>query len=444
MKCPFLSLLLILFLINASQTDAMEVTTKELSFADAPPDNPLRGLVPYDGASGRTQFPHSIEFSYFSLKELMTGMDEFQWGTLDDKLSRAQSRGMQFNFRVWIEYPNRGDSLPDFLRGSVAVSRWEEKNDDGKVTNVNYSPDYEAPALRAALKSFIAALGKRYDTEDTIGFITVGLLGKWGEWHNFDQSYRMASKEVQKEVMGAYMKAFQMKKLVLRYPAGPSGSIVENVNEPFGYHDDSFGMSTLYEGGNTPSWYFGAQLIAAGATEKWKTFPIGGEVHPDLFDNVFTPSYKGQDFVRCVEQTHVSWLRDSGMFSDNIAVDANRIEAATEAVSKMGYAFHILKAEKQNFGSDFSLLWLTVENRGVAPFYYDRPIYVQSSQESKYHMQRHWKLSEILPGESVNWFAIILDAPEYMVSIPNPMKNGKALRFSNKEQVGDILRIQFD
>ena len=36
-----------------------------LEYAPAPPDNPLRGLVPYASASGKAQFPHSMEFLYY-------------------------------------------------------------------------------------------------------------------------------------------------------------------------------------------------------------------------------------------------------------------------------------------------------------------------------------------------------------------------------------------
>jgi hypothetical protein len=45
---------------------------------------------------------------------------------------------------------------------------------------------------------FIAALGRRYDGDSRIGFITAGLLGGWGEWHGMAPRYELfAGKDLQ-------------------------------------------------------------------------------------------------------------------------------------------------------------------------------------------------------------------------------------------------------
>eukprot|EP01052_Picozoa_sp_SAG31_P004428 SAG31_NODE_183_length_20987_cov_8.711078_12_plen_46_part_00 len=44
------------------------------------------------------------------------------------------------------------------------------------------SPNYADLHLIAALESFIAEFGRRYDADPRIGFVQVGLLGYWGEW----------------------------------------------------------------------------------------------------------------------------------------------------------------------------------------------------------------------------------------------------------------------
>lgn len=52
------------------------------------------------------------------------------------------------------------------------------------------TPDYEDKNLRRSIKSLVAALGKKYDGDPRIGFITAGLLGTWGEWHTYPNSKR--------------------------------------------------------------------------------------------------------------------------------------------------------------------------------------------------------------------------------------------------------------
>ena len=59
------------------------------------------------------------------------------------------------------------------------------------------------------LTRFIAELGKRYDGDARIGFITAGLLGTWGEWHTYPRTELMADKSVQNEVLQAYSSAFK-------------------------------------------------------------------------------------------------------------------------------------------------------------------------------------------------------------------------------------------
>ena len=57
-------------------------------------------------------------------------------------------------------------------------------NDFGN-NGVSVSPDYSDPRLVTALEAFITALGRRYDGDPRIGFITLGLIGFWGEWHTW-------------------------------------------------------------------------------------------------------------------------------------------------------------------------------------------------------------------------------------------------------------------
>ena len=67
-------------------------------------------------------------------------------------------------------------------------------------------------------------------------------------------------------------------------------------------------------------------MKAAGATAKWKTFPIGGEIRPELWKKSFTARRhkRDQGFVKCVERVHATWMMDTGLFDRQIPMDAKR------------------------------------------------------------------------------------------------------------------------
>ena len=93
-------------------------------FRAAPADNPLRGLVPYSGSASKGNFPHSLEFRYFKLSDVLTGWQspgiQFDWYEIDGFLENARKRGNQGIFRLYSEYQDRQGSVPDFLGVSIS------------------------------------------------------------------------------------------------------------------------------------------------------------------------------------------------------------------------------------------------------------------------------------------------------------------------------------
>ena len=95
-----------------------------LEYVPAPPDNPLKGLVPY-ARPHADRFPHSMEFSYLPLSDLMTGPETFNWQPLEDLLNDIASRRKQTVFRIWMEYPGHQEGIPLFLeQDGLQVTEW--------------------------------------------------------------------------------------------------------------------------------------------------------------------------------------------------------------------------------------------------------------------------------------------------------------------------------
>ncbi|MGL4552517.1 MAG: DUF4832 domain-containing protein [Gemmataceae bacterium] len=409
-------------------------------------DNPLKGLVPYQ-ADVRALFPHSLEFNYLPFSALVKGDGEFDWGPLERLLDDVAGRGHQAVLRIYLEYPGKTDAIPAFLvRGGLKVTRWRYSEAGPRPPAVE-TPDYEDRALRKSLRGFVAAFGKKYDGDPRVGFLTAGLLGLWGEWHDHPKGELFASKAVQLEVMDAYAAAFKTTPVLLRYPAGPEDRLkAENAGRGFGYHDDSFAWATLHTGKASDGWFYMTALKAAGpdAGAKWKTRPIGGEIRPEAWGRVFdeTPGRKEvQDFRECVQATHVTWLMDSGMFRKDQKPD--RIERAGREVRRMGYEFHAPAVTVGEVKGGKLGVRLEIENRGVAPFYYDWRAEWGLLADGK--AVKTWpasgKLTGLLPGDRPRAWADALDVTgvragkcTLAVRVPNPMKAGKPVRFANKSQ----------
>ena len=133
----------------------------QLQYAPAPLDNPLKGFMPFffKGTDYASAFPHSMEWSYFALSEVMTNptnCSSYNWEILDQMLDEVGSRGKQATFRFYMEYPggsgtHPGNGVPPCFNGHVTM----RTNGFWGTT----SPDYDSPFLLTAVSNWIAAFG---------------------------------------------------------------------------------------------------------------------------------------------------------------------------------------------------------------------------------------------------------------------------------------------
>lgn len=396
--------------------------------------NPLKGFMPFAG-NHPNAIQHSMEFFYLPLRDLMVAPDRFDWNPLETKLNEISARRHQSVFRVYLDYPKKPSGIPGFLLNGADKLPTRNYEDHGNK-GVSLSPDYNNPALRAALKNFIAALGERYDGDPRIGFLQIGLLGFWGEWHTFPHNEWMPPLPVQEEILAAFDSAFERTPLLVREPKDAAFA-----KYSIGYHDDSFAYTTLAP----PDWHFQGRLAAYGETERWKTRPIGGEVRPEIQPGLWEdPSSvpKGQEFIRCVETIRPSWMLANGAFVRKLSPPARKL--AEQHSRKLGYEFHVVSADLSNP----SPITATIRNTGVTPFYHDWPLelaFLDASGRIAHTARTDWKLTGLLPGDpDRSWSHTIqagtLTAGTYRVLLRavNPLENGLLLRFANEAQDADL------
>ena len=397
----------------------------------APADNPLKGFIPY---AGNYTFPHSMEFDYIGLDQLMTAMQSFTFEQgLEPLLASMAARGHQALLRVFIDYPGERNALPRFL--SDAGVRQQRYFSDGG----GRSPDYEHPLLVEALEHFIAAFGARYDGDPRIGFIQLGLLGHWGEWHTYPQEHLAPSRATQDRVLAAYDAAFDNTRLLVSQDllgfAHPADLRVYDI----GLHDDDFTNNTLPPG-ETQFW---SRVLAQGLQDLWHTRVIGGEIQPDYQETIWNvPSGAPEDYFEAVQTTHASWLLNHAAF-ENRWPESKRARARA-AAKALGYEFHIPAASLLLGEDNLLMVDVQFENTGSAPFYYDWPVQIAILREDGVPVLAQdtgWAISAVLPGFPPVEYAVELDCGDLAggihdvaLRVQNPLENGRRLRFANAEQ----------
>lgn len=438
-----LSLVCALVLVSESPASTL---TNRFDYAPAPPDNPLKGFVTYPRPS--SDFPHSLVWNYIPLRALMTGLSNFNWQAFEAELDDAASQGRQFIPRFYLDFPGRPSGIPQFLLDAgLQIYTWTNYQNDPFPPAVCFTPDYNSPVLRSALTNFISALGARYDRDPRLAFVPLGILGLWGEWHNHPRTELFASKTVQAEVLDAYAAAFKTTRLLARYPAGSSdATYAANNLRPLGYHDDSFAWATIPTGRPEDSWFFVSRLNAAGTATRWRGYPIGGEVRPEVWNCLWKdPSCApaGQEFVRCATNTHATWLANHGVFAN--ALQGPELQRALAGARLLGYEFHITQATIIDAYSTAPLrVSVSVTNSGIAPFYYDWPLEFGVLSTNGV-LAASWvtslKLTAIQPAAGERYLDHLipnLDVPpgDYVlgVRVVHPLANAKPLRFANTTQ----------
>jgi hypothetical protein len=408
-----------------------------LRYQPAPPDNPLKGFLPYAGSY--SSFPYSMEYGYVPLRALMTGPANFDWTEIERLLNGIAQRGHQAVLRVYLDYPGKPTGLPQYL---LAAGLATHPYDDFGNGGISRSPDYENPQLRSALANFIAAFGARYDGDPRLGFIEVGLLGFWGEWHTYPHAEWFASLIVQSEVLAAYEKSFVVTRLLVRRPIGPTPA-----SWRIGYHDDSFAYETL----DPPAWTFLGLLKSASETNKWRTQPVGGEIRPEIQHCMWDTNNPncvppGQDYNSCVEQTHASWMLNQGAYSSGLMEPEKTV--ALIGARRLGYEFYVSGAHVTAGNPTEPLnIQLQIRNTGVAPFYYNWPVQLRLLDNHRTTVctwATAWKLSSLLPAETNTIWNDTRPHPglapgnyTLMLDVKNPLANGVPLRFANETQDAD-------
>ncbi|WP_435131280.1 DUF4832 domain-containing protein [Actinacidiphila sp. bgisy144] len=386
------------------------LTDHQLTYAAGPLDNPDKGLAVYynAGSDQNAGYPHSLTWSYFPLNAVMTDAGDctkLDWSPVEKMLNETASYGNTAAIRFYLDYPdgNPTNGMPACWNGKVPTN-----NDTYWNTQ---SPDYNNAYLLSSLQTFIAAFGAKYDGDPRIGFIQMGLIGYWGEWHTWPENGTggyadfMATDANAALIVKAYANAFHTTKIEVRYPTSGGGA----ANDlDVGYHDDSFCYreGSPLAGITLPQSMGGADYsqlqyaLNEGVENKWITDSMGGEVRPEIQGSVFGTwgtgaSGDNDDIKACIEMEHTTWKLDQGSTSYS-ASDAD----VGAAVREMGYDFTVPDAYYDNSVSGTTKIGVKISNDGVAPIYHPWTVRLglkDSSGNVVKTWDTSWDLTKVMP-----------------------------------------------
>ncbi len=420
--------------------------------------NPLKGFFAYAGEE--FDFPVSMEWFYIPVSAVHLAEGVFDWTALEFRLNEVAKNGHQAVLRFYYDCPGDECGIPQFLLdGGLMVRQYNEPDALG---GGGLCPDYSDMNLRKSMQEFIAEFGKQYDGDARIAYITEGLLGFWGEWHNWPFDIDLIDgkpdwtipAEVYDEVYQAYDNAFDKTLLLVREPKEG----VDNAKYKTGFHDDSFAYATLSQKKGGQEWSYMQKMFNMNMENTWEYAPIGGEVYPPLHPYYFMEEYYKtkpnpatdptadmairQDWDECVEESHASFMLINGIVN---YADKTK-ENALEASMSLGYDLQVTNAYFADTLEQSAPLKLKVDikNNGVAPFYYNSdmwPTLIGIKQNGTLVKQYYtnWSMSDVkADGKKMSFEQVVdthgLGGGEYTINIKvqNPLDGGTIFSFANE------------
>lgn len=358
--------------------------------------NPMMGYAP---CAWYEEVADDINLLYVDItwRELEPEEGVFDWESIakENQFARWKEEGKHLVLRFVCDVPGEEThkDIPDWL--------YEKTGGAGNWYDMEYgcgfSPDYENTLFIEYHRKAVEEMGRYFGTDGFVGYIELGSLGHWGEWHvNYRAGIkRLPSSEVREAYVTPWLEAFPDTQLLMRRP------FAEAKSYGLGVYND---MTGQYEG--TEEWL--EWIKNGGKYEQtrepdaivpmegfWKTAPAGGEFTSSLSMKYLLESNLKQT-TELVKESHMTFL------GPKIA-DSDYPEGYEEILKNLGYRIRIsdAKLQKEEGQTQLTLTWV---NDGRAPMYMDwqAKVYVLGKEGAAAEtVPVDIKLNELLPGEKI-------------------------------------------
>ena len=402
--------------------------------------NPFKGFVPWVG-SVNTIYQTKLQYKTYEWRDVESQEGIFDWSAFEQNWGNIALTGRRVGFRISAVTPGSGNAydIPDWLAAKgVALRGYSIDGHQG------LAPDWDDPLFLEAHRNLLLALGARYDGDPRIAWIDIGSYGFWGEWHVYLNDTLAASQASKQIILEHYFEAFPNTPKVIAFDDDFATAYV--AAHGGGIRNDCLGTAA------SNNWYLESlNRIDPGLNDQvWKNAIITGEFCGGGSGAAAGTSERFDLNLDFVKQTHWSFIGPAGGV---VTPQDEQHRANLDLLHKtLGYRFVIRAVDHAAAAAPGGSLAisLTVENKGVAPFYFDWPLvaYLVAADGSTAMMQelaadiRTW-----LPG--VHTLSLMLNLPadlpasEYDVklAIHDPLTGAPGVMFANtgRDEAGRYL-----
>ncbi len=408
--------------------------------------NPYKGWVVWGKyLSGKTLQNGSMVFALLNWAEIETEYGSYNWDAFETQWGLLKLKSNQSCvLRLVLDYPQQQAQswIPKWLQQKIANQGTAYNHTD---IGVGFSPDYTNKYLIKAHHKFIAAIAARYDSDPRVGFIEIGSLGHWGEWHTWPQGTGVFPKyKIAEKYLKHYIKSFKHTCLLVRRPLAAQANY-----QHVGLYNDVLGDFTVSAAHNFENW------IKQGYDSEWDNYhhpsmqkqwwlqaAAGGEFawHKDGVAN-----YLAEDQLPMVLQQianlHLSWIGPNN--AAELLTDKIYSETLHAIYKMLGYRFEIVSIEHPETAAATVTVTFTIKNTAIAPFYFNwNPVLYFFDQQYKpvlTYAAEEIDIRKWYPGQESRFKITVseklLPQPgSYIlgVAIVNPDDADGKIRFANK------------
>lgn len=392
--------------------------------------NPFKGFAPWVGNQNPV-YQTTLQYVTVEWKKLEPSPGVYNWNNLEKNWGNITVSGRRAGFRISTATPGAVNhyDIPDWLvNQGIRMRAYEIDGQHG------LAPDWDDQKFLQAHHDFIASLGARYDSDQRVGWIDIGSYGFWGEWHVYLNDSLAATQASKQVILEDYFSAFPTKPKVIAFDDDFATAYV--TDRGAGIRNDCLGEE------DSNNWYLESlnNIDPLMNDRVWKSAIITGEFCGGDWGAVQGTTSRFNLNYSFIQQTHWSFIGPAG--GDITPQSPEHKKDLDNLYKKLGYRFVIRKVEHDpTAGAGSSLtMTITVENKGVAPFYFQWPLvcYLMTEDDStKFEQTLAVDIREWLPGSNLSEATLqlpdLLSAQTYdlKLAIVDPLTNEAGIWFAN-------------
>ncbi|WP_375752523.1 DUF4832 domain-containing protein [Vibrio sp. HN007] len=149
-----------------------------------------------------TSYPKtSVIYFRFYWEDIETSPGVFDTSKIDEVFEQARALDKKVVLRFMTladSYSNR-NGTPCWAKVKVDSDQYNNNSSSCDMDSRTARDMYKDPLFRQLAENFINEMGRRYDEQEELLRVDVGMVGSWGEWHMSGWDYRssnLGSKEI--------------------------------------------------------------------------------------------------------------------------------------------------------------------------------------------------------------------------------------------------------